>query len=195
MFSCPLTSTPFHVGTVGYHTDCAFNFGDIQAFNFDLRVFATGSLAIAIAMWAIAGISLFVAMTLIKSRHVRIIGDLEESAVKGDDAKPPEPGKNDVVENPMRGMARRGSLTGMTRRESLSRIPEGVDNMEPISEDSSENAGVAKKTAPKESISEVLEYFEREVMPGAENASKALKVPGTPPSTASNETAAAPRLG
>ena len=103
------------VAILDRHADCIFNFGDILAWNFDLRVHKTGTLAVAIAIWAVAGISLFVITTLIKSRHVRIIGGLGERSATGgvDSAQIDSTG---VVED---------STMGVT---SMASIPEGVGN-------------------------------------------------------------------
>jgi len=72
-----------------------------MAYNFDLHVHETGALAVALALWAVSRIVLFMVVILVKSRYGRIIMGLGEplvprepsAAVFADSPKP----DNDIV--------------------------------------------------------------------------------------------------
>lgn len=55
---------------------------------FDLRIFTTGTAAVAIAASALAAFYVFLITTFIKSRSVRIIGGLGQSTTTGDAQRP-----------------------------------------------------------------------------------------------------------
>ena len=100
--------------------DCAFNYGDIMVWAFDLRIFATGTAAVAIAASALAAFFVFLITTFVKSRSVRIIGSLGDPTAAGDaqsaesdspacsrhgsfDSSKPEPSNGTISENAAEG--------------------------------------------------------------------------------------------
>eukprot|EP00752_Nemacystus_decipiens_P017717 g15885.t1 len=71
---------------------CALNYGDIMVWAFDLRIFATGTAAIAIAASALAAFYMFLVTTFVKSRSVRVVGGLRGSTATGDVPSPESDG-------------------------------------------------------------------------------------------------------
>lgn len=66
------------------------SFGDVMAWASDLRLFTTGTAAVAVAASAVAMLSLFLITMFVKSRPVRIIGDLGRQQKATTDARSPE---------------------------------------------------------------------------------------------------------
>ena len=78
---CPICLVP--------DADCVFNYGDMLTWAFDLRIFATGTAAVAVAASALLMVCVFLITALVKSRSVRIIGGLDQPVAAGGGGRPP----------------------------------------------------------------------------------------------------------
>lgn len=68
--------------------DCLFYYGDMLVWAFDLRIFATGTAAVAVAVSALITLCIFLMSTCIKSRSVRIIDGLGGATAAADVQSP-----------------------------------------------------------------------------------------------------------